>query len=403
MSRLILLLCLVLAVGAAGAPPSDGLSRAEVARQVRQMTELGRVMFSDPALSASGRMSCASCHDPLHAFGPPDGRAVQLGGPDLRQPGHRAVPSLMYLQADPQFTEHYFESDDEADESIDNGPTGGLTWDGRVDRGADQARIPLLSPFEMANASPSKVVATVRRAPYADAFRAAFGADVFDDPDRGFAAVLKSFEVYEQDPAFYPYSSKYDAYLAGTALLTQQESRGLKLFEDPAKGNCAQCHISERARDGTPPQFTDYGLIAVGAPRNPAIPANADPGWFDLGLCGPDRTDLRDRNEYCGLFMTPTLRNIATRKVFFHNGVFHSLREVLDFYAERDTAPEKFYPHNAEGDPRKYDDLPAAYAGNVNTDPPFDRHPGQPPALTAAEIDDIIAFLNMLTDGYARK
>ena len=101
--------------------------------------------------------------------------------------------------------------------------------------------------------------------------------------------------------------------------------------------------------------------------------------------------------------MTPTLRNVATRKVFFHNGVFHSLREVLDFYAERDTAPEKFYPHNADGGLRKYDDLPTAYAGNVNTDPPFDRHPGQPPALTAAEIDDIIAFLNTLTDGYARK
>ena len=70
--------------------------------------------------------------------------AVQLGGKDMRQPGMRAVPSLKYLQVVPQFTEHYFESDDEGDDSIDNGPTGGLTWDGRVDRGRDQARIPLL-------------------------------------------------------------------------------------------------------------------------------------------------------------------------------------------------------------------------------------------------------------------
>ena len=72
---------------------------------------------------------------------------VQLGGKDMQQPGMRAVPSLKYLQAVPQFTEHYFESDDEGDDSIDNGPTGGLTWDGRVDRGRDQARIPLCRPL----------------------------------------------------------------------------------------------------------------------------------------------------------------------------------------------------------------------------------------------------------------
>ena len=64
-----------------------------------------------------------------------------MGGPYLDQPGFRAVPSLRYLQAVPQFTEHFFDSDDEADESVDNGPTGGLTWDGRVDRGREQARI----------------------------------------------------------------------------------------------------------------------------------------------------------------------------------------------------------------------------------------------------------------------
>ena len=77
--------------------------------------------------------------------------------------GLRAVPSLRYLQATPQFTEHFYDSDDEGDASIDNGPTGGLTWDGRVDRGRDQARLPLLSPLEMANDSPAAVVAAVRR------------------------------------------------------------------------------------------------------------------------------------------------------------------------------------------------------------------------------------------------
>jgi cytochrome c peroxidase len=365
------------------------------------MTELGRRMFFDPALSASGKMSCAGCHDPAHAFGPPDASPVQLGGAKLDQAGHRAVPSLKYLQVVPQFTEHFFESEDEADESIDNGPTGGLTWDGRVDRGSAQARIPLLSPFEMANASPEAVVAKVRAASYAPAFRRTFGARIFADPAKAFAAILKAFEVFEQEPAaFYPYSSKYDAYLAGKAVLSAQEARGLAAFSDPKRGNCDHCHIGHRGLDGTPPQFTDYGLIAVGVPRNPAIPANADPGFFDLGLCGPDRTDLANHAEYCGAFMTPTLRNVAVRQVFFHNGRFHSLREAVAFYASRDTDPGRWYPRNPDGSVRKFDDLPERYVGNVNVEAPFDRHPGEAPALTEQEIGDIVVFLGSLTDGY---
>ena len=55
------------------------------------------------------------------------------------------------------------------------------------------------------------------------------------------------------------------------------------------------------------------------------------PQWYDLGLCGPERKDLRGKPEYCGSFITPTLRNVATRRAFFHNGVFHTLREAVAF------------------------------------------------------------------------
>jgi len=399
---------LVLMVAASGAASSQerpgGMSRAEVYRQVRELSALGRRMFSDPALSASGKLSCASCHSPAHAQGPPNDLAVQFGGKDLRQPGRRAVPSLKYLQSAPQFTEHYFESDDEGDESIDNGPTGGLTWDGRVDRGSEQARLPLLSPWEMANDNAADVVAKVREAEYGDMLRRIFGNDVFNDTDKAFNAVLKAFEVYEQEPAdFYPYSSKYDAFLAGKTRLTPPEARGLALFNDPDKGNCAKCHISRPAKDGTPPQFTDYGLIALGAPRNNAIPANADPDYVDLGVCGPYRTDFSDRAEYCGLFMTPTLRNVATRKAFFHNGVFRSLRQVLEFYVERDLKADKWYPRGVDGSIRKFDDLPAQYHRNINNEPPFDRKPGDQPALSSGEIEDIIEFLQALTDGFGQQ
>ena len=76
-------------------------------------------------------------------------------------------------------------------------------------------------------------------------------------------------------------------------------------------------------------------LLSPGVRRNAKIPANANLAYHDLGLCGPLRTDLTNRPEYCGLFKTPTLRNVATRKVFFHNGLYHRLQNVLDFYAER--------------------------------------------------------------------
>ncbi|HVV60736.1 MAG TPA: cytochrome c peroxidase [Pseudolabrys sp.] len=383
-------------------PAAAPLTRAQAYERAAAMSALGRKLFNDPTLSASGQMACATCHSPEHAFGPPNGEPVQYGGKDMKQPGLRAVPSLRYLQVVPQFTEHYFEPEDDGDESIDNGPAGGLTWDGRVDRGRDQASVPLLSPYEMANERGADVVGKVRKAAYAGDLRKIFGATIFEDDDKAFKAVVQALEVYEQSERdFYPYSSKYDAYLAGKAKLSAQEARGLALFKDETKGNCSTCHRSEPDNDGTPPQFTDFGMIAIGVPRNNAIPANADPNYFDLGLCGPLRTDLRGRPEYCGLFRTPSLRNVALRKTFFHNGQTHSLRDAVAFYVERDINPGKWYPRNPDGSIRKYDDLPAAYQGNINNEPPFGQKPGEKPRLSDAEIDDIVAFLRTLTDGYA--
>ena len=100
------------------------------------------------------------------------------------------------------------------------------------------------------------------------------------------------------------------------------------------------------------------------------------------------------------MFMTPSLRNVATRFVFFHNGRYHKLREAVAFYATRDTNPERWYPRNPDGSVRMLDDLPSRYVDNLNVEPPFDRHLGDKPALTDREIDDIVVFLGTLTDGY---
>ncbi len=91
----------------------------------------------------------------------------------------------------------------------------------------------------------------------------------------------------------------------------------------------------------------------------------------------------------------------STLGVFFHNGVFTSLRQVIEFYVERDTDPAKWYPRDAEGRVHKYDDLPVRYHANINVEPPFGGRPGARPALDTVETDHIIAFLNTLTDGYA--
>jgi cytochrome c peroxidase len=363
-----------------------------------QLTAIGRALFFDPALSASGKISCATCHDPKHSYGPPNGLAVQRGGGNGRGFGLRAVPSLMYAQNVPSFTEHYF--DDEGDDSVDQGPAGGRMWDGRSQSAHEQAALPLFSSFEMANRDASTLVASVRHAPYAPQFRAAFGDKVLGDDALAFKGVLMALEAYQQSPSeFYPYSSKYDAWLRHETSLSEQELRGLAAFNDPTKGNCARCHPSAM-RKGALPQFTDFGYAGIGAPRNLDIPANRNARYYDLGLCGPLRTDLKDRSEYCGLFRTPSLRNVASRRVYFHNGVFHSLDEAVRFYAERDTQPQKWYPRGPDGRTRKFDDLPPPYMVNLDRQLPFGGKIGESAVMSDTDIKDIVAFLQILSDGY---
>lgn len=352
---------------------------------------LGEKIFKDVSLSASGNLSCASCHDPANAHAQTNDLAVQLGGQLGDASGLRAVPSLRYLSFNPAFS-----FDEEGT------PAGGLNRDGRAQSLAEQAQRPFLSPHEMANASKDEVIARLRRASYAREFKEVFGADVLDNPDTAFDRMSYALQQYQkEDPEFHPFSSKYDAFLAGKATLNDAEQRGLALFNDPAKGNCAACHPSIRAADGTPPLFTDFSFDNLGVPRNFAIPATTDPAYFDLGLCGPDRGDLAARTELCGAFKVPTLRNVATRKVFFHNGAFTNLRDVVRFYVRRDTHPEEWYPLKADGTVDKFNDLPRGLHNNVNTtEAPYDRLPGMAPALTDAEIDDVVRFLGTLTDGY---
>ena len=364
---------------------------------------LGKLIFFDQSLSASGKMSCASCHSPSHAYGPPNGLSAQLGGADLRSQGTRAVPSLRYvLNRTPVWSHAQAATIAERIADTDNAPSGGFGWDGRFNHLRDQAVFPLFNQNEMANQDPAAVLSKLRHAPYAARFKEVFGQNIFADPGKAFTQAMYAIERFElEDPSFHPYTSKFDDYLDGKVRLSARELRGKKLFDDPASGNCASCHIDQRGADGSHPLFTDYNFEALGVPRNPALHVNADPHYFDMGLCGPLRTDQSSDKRNCGLFKTPSLRNTATRRVFFHNGRFHSLKEALRFYVQRDTNPAKWYPQDRSGKVDKFDDLAVALRGNVDTtDEPLTRKQGGRPAWTEQDIGDVAAFLATLNDGY---
>jgi cytochrome c peroxidase len=389
---------------------------------ISPVATLGREIFFDPAISGSGRIACATCHDPAHQYGPPNDRAVQLGGMTRDDEGARAVPSLRYVATVPPFS---IGPENEAAESagaarvamqsagarrsaksagaaagVPMVPQGGLFWDGRASTLQAQATGPLFDHVEMDGGSVN-AVANRLRGRYGDRLAQLLGAETIATPGRVVDEALFAVARFElEDSTFAPYSSKYDGYLEGKAVLTPDEMRGLGVFEDSTKGNCAACHLDRPGPHGEPPAFTDYEYEALGVPRNDSLAVNRDPGYVDLGLCGPARRDLSKVTAYCGLFRTPSLRNVATRKVFFHNGVYRTLAQVVRFYNLRASDPGAIYRRDRSGRIRD-DDLPAAFRGNVDTvDAPFNRRVGNRPPMTDTEMRDLVAFLGTLTDGY---
>ncbi|HEY9026007.1 MAG TPA: cytochrome c peroxidase [Burkholderiaceae bacterium] len=412
--------------GGDSAAPANGSGSAATLSAAAQ---LGRKIFADTALSASGRQSCASCHVSSSAFaedasagGADHGSPVPLGGPGMDRAGSRNTPSLMYTSLTPAF---YFDAD--------GGPNGGFFRDGRAATLADQAVMPFTSSFEMANADAAEVVGRLKTRPYLAEFVALYGDAVLADPATALARMGSALAAFEsEEPSFNPFSSKFDAYQRGQTQLTAQELRGLALFNNAAKGNCSACHPSTSANGSTPPMFTDFSYDNLGIPRNPLIPgntanapaytpANGTDGvqaYYDLGVCGPFRDGTANLAAACGQFKVPTLRNIAVTAPYFHNGRFTTLKDAIGFYVRRDTNPEEWYPTAADGTVTKFDDLPAAYGGqfsvkagvvgsdagyvgNVNTaEIPYNRAIGDTPALSPDEIDDVITFLCTLTDGF---
>ncbi len=392
----------LVAAGAAAAEPSASL-RAADEQALTDPQLLGKRIFEDATLSEPQGMSCASCHAPRRAFQGNNGSpvaAVALGAaPDKF--GTRKVPTIMYKAYSPAFG--FYKDDDDGKEKIE--ARGGQFWDGRASDFAEQASGPLLNPVEMNNPSAEAVVAKIKLAPYADLARAVYGSDAFDDPKAAMAKMMKALAAFELSERFAPFSSKFDDWLRGKAELSAEEKRGYAIFIDKKKSNCVDCHAGKpESKDPTDWIFTDFTYDALGVPRNPTIPANADPKVFDLGLCKRPGLEAILPKEIklaslCGAFKVPTLRNIAVTGPYFHNGAFASLRDAVAFYATRDTDPGHWYPKDSNGRINKFNDLPKAYKASVNVkEVPYDRKPRQRPHLNAKEIDALVAFLKTLTD-----
>ena len=332
---------------------------------------LGKLLFFDPMLSTPPGQACSHCHSPGAGFGNPNQQLPVSRGVYPDRYGNRNDLTASYAAYIPPRTF------DEAEGVW----VGGLFWDGRAASLAEQAKGPPLNPLEMANPDAEAVVAAIREAPYRDQFLDVYGEGALDDSEEAYDFMADAIAAYEMSRELNPFDSKYDLYLAGEVRLTEGELHGLALFEDEEKGNCAACHPSRPGPDGSPPLFTDYTYDNLGTPKNPEnpyyfLPSEFNPDgveYVDLGL-GPVVGDP-DLN---GFFRVPTLRNVATTPPYMHNGVFHTLYQVVSFYNSRDVAP---WPGP---------ELAAA----VNRDELGDL------GLTPQEMEEIVAFLKTLTDSY---
>jgi cytochrome c peroxidase len=269
---------------------------------------------------------------------------------------------------------------------------GGLFWDGRSDTLEEQAQQPFLNPLEMHNPNETTVVAAIRRSEYAGLFKTVFGLATLRDVDQAYEYAAQALAAYMRSPEVNPFTSKYDYWKKGEAEFTASELRGYMLFQPMGKGRCANCHA-----EGTMGLFTNFGHQNLGTPRNPELPY-----YFLPPALNPDGADYIDRGlgdflrsagypeeqaaKEDGKFKIPSLRNCAVTAPYTHNGYHQTLHEVVVFNNTRDL-PEAVWPE-AEV-PETVHRHPMAMPGTLGR-----------LGLTDQEIDDIVAFLNTLTDGY---
>lgn len=286
--------------------PADNLSTPA-------RVELGKVLFFDPRLSGNGAISCATCHNP--ALGWSDGLKTAIGWGD--QVLGRATPTIVNTAYNTQFM-----------------------WDGRKKSLEDQALGPMQAAVEMNTHFPG-LIEKLRSLPgYVKMFEQAYPGQPIGEETIG-----KAIAAFERTVT--SRTSPFDRWLAGdTRAITPSQWRGLQVFRDADKGNCAACHSG--------PNFTDNGFHNLGLKSNGSEP---DPGRFAI----------RKVASMKGAFKTPTLRDVELTAPYFHDGSAATLRDVVEHYVRG-------------GDDKTH--LSASM---------------KPLTLTEAEKDDLVAFMKSLT------
>ena len=292
---------------------------------------LGEKLFFSPLLSVDGSVSCATCHDPKKGFS--DGRRVSVG---VRGGlGQRNAPTL------------------------ENAAYNTLQfWDGRAESLEAQASVPMMNPVEMAHTMEGVEQRCGESVELRAMFERAFGAASAGRPPVNMARIANALAAYER--TLPRGNSPFDRYLYGgdESALSAAEQRGLKLFRDPAKANCAACHmIGEKYA-----LFTDNRFHNLGAGMSP------EGELTDLG-----RYAVTKREGDRGAFRTPSLRNVAETAPYMHDGSLKTLKEVVDFYV-----------------------------GGGNSNPYRDKMIRPLTDLTRQERADLVAFLESLTGESAK-
>lgn len=404
-----------------GVPSAVSADRAEAPGRIARLIRLGEAIFFDEDLSINRNQACGSCHDPEWGFSGPLEEFNAAGsvnpGSFADRFGNRKPPSSAYATPSPIL-------------ALDGTRfVGGNFWDGRAtgqllgDPAADQALAPFVNSVEQALRDPACVVYRVSRARYGGLFVSLFGPQIRrieypydieavcaedgepfdlepmtrDQVTEAYQNVARAIAAFESSSRVNQFSSKFDAWKAGSTELTELEQAGFELFT--GKAACGFCHTATGER----PLFTNFTYNNIGVPSNPQNPALlADPSFRDPGLGGflqtrPEWADLAGEN--LGKQKTPTVRNVDKRpfagatKAFMHNGYFKTLEGVVHFYNTRDVKPACADPLTPEAEALAQDCWPAPeVAANVN---PFIGDLG----LTVQEEAAIVAFLKTLSDG----
>jgi cytochrome c peroxidase len=240
--------------------------------------ELGKLLFFDGRLSANGVVSCAFCHEPNHAYSGSTRLSIGVNG----KQEVRHTPTL-----------------------INRAWGKSQFWDGRAPTLEAQVIVPVTNPDEMGMTQAAVVERLRNIKGYAPLFAAAFG-----DSTITFDRVAKAIATFER--TIVSGNSAYDRYRAGDkAALTKQQKDGLDFFNK--KGECAECHSG--------PNFTNEKFTNLGIGMDQVAP---DPG----------REAVTEKRRDFGKFKVPTLRDLAHRAPYMHDGRFKTLGEVLDFYAK---------------------------------------------------------------------